>query len=438
MSDGRGGSVETPHGWFVVAASLAYLVVAYGSSHLVIVSLKPIADAHGWPRWAPSMAYSALMVGAGVGGIAMGYWADRATIRWPATVGAAMTGGGVFVASFADDKWTLIAACGLLVGLCGTSTAFSPMLANVTRWFDRRRGLAIAIVASGQALAGACWPLVFEPRIAEFGWRETWREYGAFAVLAMLPVSFAFRRRPPGHAPAPAGARGRMRGTGRAVGMAADAAPLSILSLAILGCCVAMAMPMVHLVAYSSDLGLSSATGARMLSLLLLCSAISRLAFGVVSDRIGGLPTILIGSSAQAVALGLFAVAGTEASLYLVSGFFGLVFGGIVPAYALAVRELFPAQGAGWRMGVVFLFGTVGMALGGFLGGWVFDLAGHYRSAFLVGVAFNVVNLMAILAAMRMRRAGRAGSSGQPSASPAPPAARPLPEPSGTPNSSRW
>jgi MFS family permease len=172
---------------------------------------------------------------------------------------------------------------------------------------------------------------------------------------------------------------------------------LALLSLAIVGCCVAMAMPMVHLVAYCSDLGFASSTGARMLSLLLFCSAVSRLLFGLVSDRIGGLHTILFGAAAQAIALGLFTLVGTESSLYMVSGLFGLVFGGIVPAYALAVRELFPARDTGWRMGVVFLFGTVGMALGGFLGGWIFDLAGHYHMAFLVGIAFNVVNLIAII-----------------------------------------
>ena len=400
----RGHSVETPYGWVVVAASLGYLVVAYGSSHLVIVSLKPMADLYGWPRWIPSLAYSALMIGAGVGGIIMGLWADRTSIRWPAMLGAVMVGGGVIVASHAPEHWTLIASCGLLVGLLGTSTAFSPMLANITRWFDRRRGMAIAITASGQALAGACWPLIFEPSIASMGWQETWRIYGYFAILVMLPITFAFRRpvpRQPDGGAAIAGGRAERPAPVRPV--VPYNLVLALLSLAIVGCCVAMAMPMVHLIAYCSDLGFSTASGARMLSLLLFCSAMSRLFFGLVSDRIGGLKTILMGSAAQAVALGLFTLVGTETSLYMVSGLFGLVFGGIVPAYALAVRELFPARDTGWRMGVVFLFGTGGMALGGFLGGWVYDLAGHYHIAFLVGVAFNVVNLVAIVTALWLK-----------------------------------
>ena len=394
-------SIETRVGWIVVAASLFYLVIAYGSAHLIIVSLKPMAEAYGWPRWMPSTAYSALMVGAGVGGIIMGLWADHRSIRWPATLGSVATGGGIILASFTQDAWSLIAICGLVVGLCGTSTAFSPMLANVTLWFDRRRGIAIAIVASGQALAGAVWPIIFERGVSQAGWEQTWRAYGAVAILAMVPITFAFRWPVPGRS-----RPGRRAGPDTDRSQAASNRVLLILlSVAIVGCCVAMAMPMVHLVAFCSDLGFSSASGARMLAILLFCSAISRLGFGLVSDRIGGPRTILIGSTAQAVALGLFAVAGTETALYLVSGFFGLMFGGIVPAYAITVRELFPVRGLSWRMGVVFLGGTAGMALGGFLGGWVFDLAGNYRPAFLVGVAFNLINLMAVVAVLwRTRR----------------------------------
>ncbi|MDE0811235.1 MAG: MFS transporter [Alphaproteobacteria bacterium] len=400
----HGHSVETPFGWVVVGASLCYLIMAYGSSHLIIVSLKPMADLYGWPRWIPSLAYSALMIGAGVGGIFMGLWADKTNIRWPAMLGSVMTGGGIIVASYAPGHWTLIASCGLLVGLMGTSTAFSPMLANITRWFDRRRGMAIAITASGQALAGAVWPLIFEPRIASVGWQETWRDYGMVAIIVMLPITLAFRR------PVPQQPDGGATIANKGLDQMPSGRPavsynlvLTLLSLAIVGCCVAMAMPVVHLIAYCSDLGFSSSTGAKMLSLLLFCSAMSRLFFGLISDRIGGLKTILFGSAAQAMALSLFTLVGTETSLYIVSGLFGLVFGGIVPAYALAVRELFPARDTGWRMGVVFLFGTGGMALGGFLGGWIYDVAAHYHIAFLVGVAFNVVNLVAIVTTLWLK-----------------------------------
>lgn len=390
----RRDSVETPFGWVVVAASLVFITVSFGTSYIVTVSLKPIAAEFGWPRWVPSTAYAMLMLGGGTGGVVMGHWADRGGIWRPAALGSLMVGGGAIAASFAQSEVYLIAICGIVMGFLGNSAAFAPMMTNITRWFDRRRGLAISIVASGQALAGAVWPILFTHGLETVGWRTTWQIYGVAAICLMLPMVLALRRAPPREI-----VGGRWTVPEAGLRLRVDVSPVFLLaglSFAIVGCCVAMAMPMVHVVAYCTDLGFSAADGARMLTVLLLCSACSRLFFGFLSDRIGGLMTILIGSAMQAAALGLFALVDTLGGLYAVSGLFGLVFGGIVPAYALAVRELFPARQTGSRMGVVFLFGTVGMALGGFLGGWIFDLAGSYHLAFLVGVTFNVTNLMAI------------------------------------------
>ncbi|WP_193186490.1 MFS transporter [Nisaea sediminum] len=393
------GSIETRQGWIIVAASLAYIMVAFGPSYLLVVSLKPIAAGFGWPRWVPSLAYSLLLLGTGLGGIVMGLWADRAGLGKPALLGALVVGSGVMAASFAANEWVLLLLCGPVIGFLGTSAAFAPLLTNTTRWFDRRRGIAVSVVASGQALAGAIWPQIFNYGIEHSGWRQTWFAYGALAICVMLPLVLVLRRPPP-EQPKPAG-------------LASDAPvrrsaamrqmPLAFLSLAIVGCCVAMAMPMVHIVAYCTDLGFEAARGAEMLSLLLACSAVSRLGFGFLSDRLGGLQTIFIGAALQAIALSLFAVVDSLAGLYLVSALFGLVFGGIVPAYALATREMHPDGEVGWRMGVVFFFGTVGMALGGFLGGWIFDLTGYYPLAFVVGVSFNIVNLLSLTWLIRYR-----------------------------------
>lgn len=389
-------SVETPYGWAIVAASLLFCSVAFGASYLSVVALKPVAAEFDWPRWVPSLAYSAILLGSGIGGVAMGHWADRAGVHWPARFGAVMIGLGLWVASAAESAVVMIGACGLLLGLLGMSTAFAPLLTNVTRWFDRRRGMAVAIVASGQSVAGAVWPVTFNWGIEVWGWRDTFLAYGVFSTLVMLPLSFVLAR------PAP-----RMAVQVKPMSPGSlDAAPAHtdfpprvkffMLCLAIVGCCVAMAMPMVHVVALSSDLGYGSDRGAQMLSLLLATAFISRIGFGVLSDRIGGLMTILIGSGLQAAVLAFYAVVDSLLGLYVLSGVFGLVFGGIVPAYALAVRELFPDSQAGWRMGVVFLFGTVGMAIGGVMGGWVFDLTGTYSLAFLTGLVFNIINLVTI------------------------------------------
>lgn len=399
-SDSATDSVETPYGWVVVAASLAMITVAFGTSYMVVVGLKPIAADFGWPRWVPSAAYSAILLGAGVGGVLMGWWADRRGMGGPALTSGIMVGLGLLLAGRVTEIWQLLAVNALIVGMLGTGGVFAPMLTNTTRWFDRRRGLAVAIVATGQSAAGAIWPPVIRWAIDEIGWRATWTWYGLFALATMVPLSLLLRRHPPGGLGPPTGAAAARAAAATAARLGSLHPHLAhaMLSLAIVGCCVAMAMPMVHVVALCSDLGFEPARGAEMLSLLLACGLVSRLAFGWLSDRIGGLATILIGAAMQAAVLTLYTVVHSLFGLYLVSGAFGLVFGGIVPAYALATRELFPAREAGWRIGVVFLFlfGTVGMALGGFLGGLIFDLTASYHVAFLVGVAFNLVNLAMI------------------------------------------
>jgi MFS family permease len=381
-------SVETPYGWVIAAASHMLVATAIGVSYLIVVSLKPIAAEFDWPRSIPSLAYAVMMVGAGFGGIIMGYWSDKRGMGEVSLLGAVMIGVGAVLVSRTGDYYSLLVTCALLLGLLGVGTVLSPLMTNTTRWFDRRRGMAVAIVASGQAVAGAIWPNIFQYGIDSAGWRETWFWFGVFAICAMVPLSLLVRRNPPASKISTAGLGGAVYDIRSAPMLA-----LILLGLAIVGCCVAMAMPAVHLVAMCSDLGFGAANGARMLSFLLACSFASRLGFGWLSDRIGGLKTILIGSSLQALALSSYIWVDGLTSLYILSGMFGLAYGGIVPAYTLAVRELFPAREAGWRIGVIFMCGTSGMALGGWLGGWIFDLTGHYQYAFTTGVFFNLVNL---------------------------------------------
>jgi MFS family permease len=389
----RADSIETAYGWVVVVVSTLMIATAFGSSYLVTVALKPIAATFDVPRWMPSSAYGLALVGAGVGGIVMGLWSDRRGMLRPALLGSVMVGVAAMAASRSPDIYTLL-GLHLLLGLLGNAATFSPMLANATRWFDRRRGFAVAIVGAGQSLAGAVWPPIFSWAITHYGWRDTMLAYGAFAMAVMLPMALVFRRPPP-----VAKAGGTSTARDGAAGPVLGLPPNTVLAMvffAIIGCCVAMAMPMVHIVAYCSDLGFDPARGAEMLSLLLACAFVSRLAFGWVADRIGGLKTILIGASLQAVVLAAYAWTDGLVALYVVSGLFGLVFGGIVPSYALVGRELFPASEAGWRIGVIFLGGTIGMGAGGILGGAIFDLAGSYETAFLTGVAFNLLNLALI------------------------------------------
>jgi MFS family permease len=386
-------SVEQPYGWVVVVVSMTMMAVALGAPYLVVVALKPIAAEFGWPRAVPSLCYALVLLGAGLGGLVMGRWADRTGIAAPALVGALGIASGAWWASTADGMLALYLSHGLLMGFLGNGAFIAPLLAHASHWFDRRRGIAIALVASGQNLAGAVWPPALRYLTDSYGWRQAFAIYALIAFATLLPLSLVMRRPPP-TAPLAAVAT-RPSPSGQGLGWPAGVVQ-TMLCLAITGCCVAMAMPMVHVIAHATDLGYPRARAAEMLSLLLGCAIVSRLLFGLVADRIGGLRTLLIGSAGQALMLTSFALVESFWGLYAIAALFGLAFGGIVPSYALIVRELFPAGQAGWRIGAVILFGSIGMALGGWLGGQIFDLAGSYRSAFLVGVAFNLGNLAVV------------------------------------------
>jgi MFS family permease len=345
----------------------------------------------GWPRAVPSLANALAYIGAGVGGIAAGWIADRVGVVVPALIGSVMVGLGAMLASVGGE-WQLYVGHGVLIGLLGNSATFAPLMANVSRWFERNRGSALALVAAGQQLAGAVWPPLFRYTIDQYGWHQTLFGYGAFVFVSMVPLCLLLRQ-----APAPSAqdqAAEPLRGD-KVLGLAPNLVQ-ALICLAIVCCCVAMAMPMVHVVAFCSDLGFAPARGAEMLSLLLSCAFVSRVIWGRLSDRIGGLQTVLIGSACQATFLAAYLLTDNLIGLYFVSAAFGLGFGGIVPSYALTIRDLFAAREAGWRMGAVFLGGLGGMALGSWLGGYVYDLTASYQTAFLIGVAFNLLNLVLV------------------------------------------
>ncbi len=398
-------SVESGYSWLVAVASLATLALAMGANYLAIVSVPFFEADMGWSRSAATSVYSATTLGAGVGGIVMGYYAGRMGVQAALSVAATSIVVGCILVALADSLQGLLIPAFIFIGMLGMGTGFSPLIANVTLWFDRNRGLAIAVVACGQTVAGGIWNVTFEPLLVEYGWRIVYVGYGLFAAACIVPLSFVHRR------PAPELQRIRtaaLAGGPPPVRTTPDINPnlLSLLlGVAIIGCCVAMSMPVAQMVAYCSTLGYGTATGAKIASLLLICSGVSRLGFGLISDRIGGLNTILVGASMQAAALSLFIFFDGRDQLFLISALFGLVFGGIVPAYGLAVRELFPAQDAQKRTGIVYFFGYIGMGGGGLIGGIVYDVTLNYPTAFAVGVAFNLVNIALILFIKGLARA---------------------------------
>jgi MFS family permease len=341
------------------------------------------------------------MIGFGLGGIVMGRLSDRLGIIPPVAGGAVCLGLGYTLASQATGLWQFVLAQGLFVGVAGSAT-FAPLIADTSLWFTRRRGLAVAIIASGSYLAGTVWPPVVQYFIDSQGWREAYLIIALFCVTTMLPLTLALRRRSPLIEGTAATTHGPARSR-RPLGMS-PAALQTLLIVAGLSCCVAMSMPQVHIVAYSGDLGHGAAHGARMLSVMLGFGIVSRLTWGWVCDRIGGRRTLLLGSSLQALALLLFLPFGGLGSLYTLSALFGLAQGGIVPAYAVIIREFFPPEEAGVRVGTVLMATVFGMALGGWMSGVIFDLTGSYQAAFLNGILWNLLNLG--IAVGLLRRSG--------------------------------
>ncbi|HSV84238.1 MAG TPA: MFS transporter [Ramlibacter sp.] len=370
------------------------LMTIGGSGMYSITVVLPSMQADfGVTRADASLPYTLTMIGFGIGGVLMGRLADRFGVMVPVLVGGFGLGAGFIVAGLAPSLAWFAVAQGLLVGVLGTSATFAPLVADTAQWFDRRRGIALGICMSGNYVAGAVWPPVLQFLIESAGWRQAYVVVGLVCMASMLPLALFLRRRPPQHAAAvPALASTGPVAAARPLGLAPNTLQ-ALLCVAGVACCVAMSMPQVHIVAYCGDLGFGAARGAEMLSLMLGLGVVSRLVSGWISDRIGGLPTLLLGSLLQGIALLLFLPADGLVSLYLVAGMFGLFQGGIVPAYALVVREYFPSRQAGARTGTVLTATLLGMALGGWMSGVVFDLTGSYRAAFVNGLAWNLLNL---------------------------------------------
>jgi len=397
----------------VLVASVLFMIIGTGSIYFLVVALKLISAEFGWPRAVPSIAYSLQYFGAGIGGIFMGYILDRAGLGIPALVGASMIGTGALLTSIVSNQWQLYLIYGVMMGFLGRSALFSPLTANITRWFDHNRSMAVGVVGSGQALAGAMWPPVFQHFFDAIGWRQTSFWYGVFALSTMLPLVLVLRQRPP---PLGTVARNPVAKASVRTGAAIARPALSslkmqaTLSIASIGCCVAMSLPLAHLVSYVSDIGYEPARGAEILSLMLACAALSSL-FGVgfLGMRFGGLRALFVFSSAQALFLAALAFIDNLTSLYVAAALFGLGYGGILPCYPIIVRDYLPAPEVGRRTAIVILCAGGGMALGAWLGGAIFDVTGSYETAFLIGVGFNLANL-AIIASLILRTGQRAAA----------------------------
>ena len=380
--------LDSRYSWTRLALSLGLATIGNVGMWSIIMVLPVVQSEFGGGRGGASLPYTMTMIGFGMGNMLLGRAVDRYGAGAVLALAAVVSGLGHLAASFSPSLLVL-SLVQVFVGL-GSAAFFAPLLADVSLWFRRRRGIAVAIAASGNYLAGAIWPVALTPMLAEQGWRGVYLLLALVVPVVVVPASMLLRRRLPASS---------LTAAAQATAQAPHQVPLSpralmwLLALAGVGCCVAMSMPQVHIVAFCVDLGYGPAVGAEMLSVMLLAGVVSRMASGWIADRLGGARTVLIGSVGQLIALTLYLPFDGLTSLYLVSLVFGLSQGGLVPAYAIIVREYMPAREAGARVGFVIMATIMGMALGGWMSGWIYDLTGSYQLAFVNGIAWNALNL---------------------------------------------
>jgi MFS family permease len=396
-------TVETRTSWVVATVALLTLAFAFGAPWVAVVSLKAIAADFGSGRETPALAGSLGWIGVGVGGIVMGRIAERVGVRWTVMFGAVMVCLGLAISSL-GQPWHLFVGHGLFIGLVGNGGINAPLYVYVSKWFDRHRGSALALISSGVYIAGAVWPPVFERAVAAVGWRQTMWIYGVFEVAVIVPLAAVFLRAPP-EIPRRYSAKFADASEGKVIGWPPGLVYGMLCAAAFL-CCMPMALPQAHLVAFCSDLGIAPSHGAAMLSVVLGSGFLSRQLWGAFSDRAGGPVTLVVCSACQAMALTAFTMTQDEIGLFTVAAFFGLGFGGLVPAYVLTLRALFPAGEASWRVPTLLMFSGSGMAAGAWMGGALYDWFGYYAPAFVAAIVANLLNLAIVTALLLRQQAG--------------------------------
>ena len=402
VPDAAERDIDGAYAWTRLGISMLVSTIGGAGMWAVVVVLPAVQAEFGVDRADASLPYTLTMIGFAFGNVFIGRAIDRVGFMWPALFASVALGAGFLLAAMAPSITIFALVQGFLIG-AGSSATFGPLLADISHWFRKRRGIAVAAAASGNYLAGAIWPVAMQPFLATQGWRTTYAGIGVICILVMVPLLLMLRRRPSAAMVTPiAGSIGAPRV--KPIGVSIPVLQ-GMLVIAGIGCCVAMSMPQVHIVAYCMDLGYGVARGSEMLSLMLAGGIVSRLLSGVVADRIGGIKTLLIGSVLQGISLLLYIPFDGLASLYVVSLVFGMSQGGIVPCYAIIVREYMPAAEAGKRVGIVIMATIVGMALGGWMSGYIYDLTGSYAAAFLNGIGWNILNVT--IMSLLLWRSGR-------------------------------
>jgi MFS family permease len=384
-----------------LTTALALMTLGCSAMYAGVMVLEPLSLEFDTGRGNSSLIYGSFMIGFALGGVFMGRLADRMGIMIPALIGSLALPAGFYLAAHASSILEISLAFSLLCGFLGSSFSMAPLIADISHWFSRRRGLAVGITFSGSYVAGAIWPPILQRMFDAQGWRESFIDLALLTLILMALLSLLLYPRPPMNEQQPETGSVDSKSANSLV---SGGTLQSLIYLAGFGCCVAMAMPQIHIVPYVMDLGHPAIRGAEMLGLMLGFGVISRVGSGWLSDRIGGLATLLLGSALQLAVLIAFLTGNSLVFLYGISIAFGLSQGGIVPSYTIILRAFFPPEQAGWRISTSFLFTVAGMAFGGWIAGLLYDLTGSYTVSFLNAIGFNILNLWIAASLLKKHR----------------------------------
>ena len=392
--------MDSGKSWRRLLIALLIALVANVGIWSVVVVLPSIEAEFNSSRGVAALPYTLTLLGFAIGNYFIGYLVDRFGITKSLIFASLLISANFLFCALSEGLFSIILSH-FFLGL-GTAAGFGPLIADTSHWFAKKRGIAVAIIASGNYLSGVIWSPVIANILTSGGWREIYLILSLVISFVVIPLSFYLREKPNEIKTAPKEIKNFLQTSKIAI---SGRQLQFFLGLAGVGCCIAMAMPQVHIVAYCVGLGYGPTIGAEMLSLMLACGVISRIIFGVCADRLGGFYTLILSSTLQMLSLFLFLPFNGMVSLYVVSAIFGLSQGGIVPSYTIVVREFLPAHEAGQRIGIVLMLTIFGMAIGGWMSGWIFDQSGSYQIAFFNGILWNVFNLTILVwLFIRMRK----------------------------------
>ncbi|HEX7928384.1 MAG TPA: MFS transporter [bacterium] len=386
--DSNAGQQEPRYGWVMVAITPLFVGLATGGIE-VSVFLKPIGQELGWLRGQTAFGYLIGTLALGMGGILMGYLADKYSTRRVVTVGVLVLATGYLALSQQHALWQFYGSYVLLGGF-GAAAIFAPMMANVGGWFSKRRGLAIGLTTAGQALAQGGVPYVSALIIAGFGWRSAYAVLGITSLVVLLPLTLLIKQPPKAAVGAKAGSQEYL--------MVPALPSLALLSAAAVFCCITMASPLVHVVALSSDAGLSSEAAARVLLVLMISGIFGRITFGRLADTVGPLRTYLLCSFWQTALVFWFTRLATPGQFYLMAAVWGFGFAGVMTGLLLCAQRFAPPSRTGIATGVVTFFGWIGMGVGGFQAGAFYDMTGNYVQSYANAAMAGTINLSILIA----------------------------------------